>query len=212
MTYFSYNDYIDCTENGGIDGIRRIEEKIARYEIKNGKRADSAKKNKIIEILRKKVELRYFLNEFLNFYEVNDMKSINYCDNIKSLTDKHVNNNIVLKIEDKEIFIFIKVIEEIDTNIPYKIFEHSLNIIEKSKEDRIENKRYPIVIPIVIYTGKKNWKINNSRICNKVNYITYENNKINFSYNMISISDFKMEELKKMKSEIAKELIKQREL
>jgi len=146
----------------------------------------------------------------LNFNEITDTRTINYCDNIKVITDKEINNNLVLKIKDKEIFIFIKVIENIDTNIAYKVFEHSLNIIKKSQEDKKENKRYPIVIPIVIYTGRKTWKTKNSKLYGKVNYITYDNNKINFSYNMINIRDLKTEDLKEMESMVAKEILNKR--
>ncbi len=210
MIYFSYNDYIDCTENVEIDKIKKVEEKIAKYEVRNGKRREQINKNRIIDILRKKVQLKIFLREFLNFNEITDTRTINYCDNIKVITDKEINNNLVLKIKDKEIFIFIKVIENIDTNIAYKVFEHSLNIIKKSQEDKKENKRYPIVIPIVIYTGRKTWKTKNSKLYGKVNYITYDNNKINFSYNMINIRDLKTEDLKEMESMVAKEILNKR--
>lgn len=208
MIYFSYNDFIDCIENGEIDKIIKVEEKIGKYEIKNGKRQDNINKNEIIEILSKKSELKIFLKEFLNFYESKDMNNINYCNNIKSTTDKSNNNNLIMKIEDKEIFIFIKVIENIDINISYKILENSLNIIRKwDMKEKAKNKRYPIVIPIVIYTGKEIWKINNNKMYNKINYVKFENNKINFSYNLININDLNVKELRKMESNVAKRFI-----
>lgn len=208
MIYFSYNDFIDCIENGEVDKIIKVEEKIGKYEIKNGKRQDNINKNEIIEILSKKSELKIFLKEFLNFYESKDMNNINYCNNIKSTTDKSNNNNLIMKIEDKEIFIFIKVIENIDINISYKILENSLNIIRKwDMKEKAKNKRYPIVIPIVIYTGKEIWKINNNKMYNKINYVKFENNKINFSYNLININDLNVKELRKMESNVAKRFI-----
>ena len=88
------------------------------------------------------------------------------------------------------------------------MFEHSINIIKRwIKEEKAEQKRYPIVIPIVIYTGSEKWKYIKSINHNKINYITYENNKINFSYNMIDINKIEVSKLEIMKSEIAKELI-----
>ena len=208
MIYFSYNDFIDCIENGEVDKIIKVEEKIGKYEIKNGKRQDNINKNEIIEILNKKLELKIFLKEFLNFYEGKDINNINYCNNIKSTTDKSNNNNLIMKIEDKEIFIFIKVIENIDINISYKILENSLNIIRKwDMKEKAKNKRYPIVIPIVIYTGKEIWKINNNKMYNKINYVKFENNKINFSYNLININDLNVKELRKMESNVAKRFI-----
>lgn len=208
MIYFSYNDFIDCIENGEVDKIIKVEEKIGKYQIRNGKRQENINKNEIIEILSKKLELKIFLKEFLNFYEGKDMNNINYCNNIKSTTDKSNKNNLIMKIEDKEIFIFIKVIENIDINISYKILESSVNIIKKwNKKEKAKNKRYPIVIPIVIYTGKEIWKINSNKMYNKINYVKFENNKINFSYNLININDLSVKELRKMQSNVAKRFI-----
>ncbi|MBQ2937463.1 MAG: Rpn family recombination-promoting nuclease/putative transposase [Clostridia bacterium] len=204
MIYFSYNDFMDCTENGEANKIAKVEEKIAKYEISNIKKVQK-KQNQIIRILSEKTQLKKFLKEFFNLLEIED---INYCNNIKCISDKEINNNIICKVKDKEMFIFIKVIENIDNNISYKMFEHSLNIIKKwNVEEKFKNKRYPIVIPIVIYIGKEMWQKNNIRKYNKINYITYENNKINFSYNMININDLKINELENMESKVAKEII-----
>ena len=205
MLYFSYNDYMDCTENGEMYEITKVEENIARYEIRNRKKVQK-QENQIIKILNEKIQLRKFLKEFFNLLEIED---INYCNNIKCLSDKDINNNIICKIKGKEMFILIKVIENTDNNISYKMFEHSLNIIKKwNAEEKIENKRYPIVIPIVIYIGKAIWRNNyNSRKYNKINYITYEKNKINFSYNMININNLKIDELENMECKVAKEII-----
>ena len=192
MLYFSYNDFIDCTENGEIDKIIKVEEKIAKYEIRNGPKVQK-NKNRIIEILKEKEQLRNFLKEIFNFNELGDIGNIIYCNNIKSVSDKEINNNITCKVKDKGIYIFIKVIENVDNNISYKMFENSLNIIKKwNDEEKAENKRYPIVVPIVIYTGKEMWKNKDYRKKNKINYITCEDNRINFSYNMINIDDFEI--------------------
>ena len=206
MLYFSYNDFADCTDNGKIDRVNKVEEKIAKYETKNGIK-NQKNRNQIIEILRDKMELKIFLNEFFNLYEIEDTQNISYCNNLKCILDKEINNNIICKLKDKEIFIFIKIIENIDHNISYKMFEHSLNIIKKwNAEEKEENKRYPIVIPIVIYTGKNKW--NNKNTNNKLNYIIFKDNEINFSYNMLNINDLKIYELKSMKSKVAREIIK----
>lgn len=208
MQYFSYNDFMDCTENGEI---RKVEENIVNYEVKNKEEQVNKKRHKIVNILKKKIQLKNFLEEFFNINEIKSLENINYCNSVKSILDKEQNNNVICKIKDKEIFIFIKTIESIDTNICYKMFEYSLNIIDRwGKEDETKNKRRPIVIPIVIYTGKEIWrdnKSNKNNIYDKINYITYEKNKIRFSYNVININDFKIGELNKMNSEVAKELI-----
>lgn len=206
MLYFSYNDYMDCTENGEINEIKKVEEKIAKYELKNGTKT-AYNKNKIIKMLKNKICLKKFMEEFFNLSEIGGIENIVYCDNIKAITDKQ-NNNIVCKIQDREIFILIKVISNIDVNITYKMFEHSLNIIKKwNEEEKIENKRYPIVVPIVIYIGKEKWQNNNRNIYDKINYIKCEKNRINFSYNIIDVNDLEINKLQNMKSNIAQEFI-----
>lgn len=202
MIYFSYNDFIDCTENGKIEEITKVAENISKYEQKNGLFTVQDKEKHICEILKDKIQLKKFLKDFFNLQEV---ENINYY-NIKKRNKEE--NIIVSKIIEKEIYILIKVIENIDNNISYKMFEESLEIINKwNIEEKVENKRYPIVIPIVIYVGKQRWKKDNNKSYNKINYTTYEDNKISFSYNIIKIQDLKVRELEKMESNIAKEII-----
>ena len=204
MLYFSYNDFMDCTENGEIDKVKKVEENVERYEVRNKK--ESA--NKITEILKQKIELKEFLKEFFYNLEEEDIENISYCKNIKIERKKNSNNNIICKINNKEIYIFIKVIKEVDNNISYKMLESSLEIIKEWRTSEIENKRYPIVIPIVIYIGRENWKRDNiNRMNEKINYILFKENRINFSYNLISINNLKTKELEKMKSNIANELL-----
>lgn len=205
MRYFSYNDFIDYTENGEINEIKKVEEKIAKYELKNGTKTEYNNKNEIIKMLKDKICLKKFMKEFFNLSEIGEIENIVYYNNTKYITDNQ-NNYIICKINNKEIFILIKLLNYIDTNITYKMFEHSINIIEKwNEEEKVKNKRYPIVIPIVIYIGKEKWKNNN--ICNKINYIKCEENRINFSYNIIDVNRLEINKLKNMKSKIAQEFI-----
>ena len=207
MRYFSYNDYMDCTENGEINEIKKVEEKIAKYEFKNGTKTTYNIKNKIIETLKNKNCLKMFMEEFFYFSEIDEIENIVYCNDVKTITDKQ-NNNIICKIEDKEMFILIKVIDKIDSNITYKMFENSINIIKRwNEEEKIESKRFPIVIPIVIYIGKQKWKPNYCNNYGKINYTTCEKNRINFSYNIIEINNLEINKLQKMKSNIAQEFI-----
>ena len=207
MKYFSYNDYMDYTENGEINEVKRVEEDIAKYEPKNGAKTTYNSRNKIIEMLKNKFYLKKFMKEFFNLSEIGDIENISYCNEIKTITDKQ-NNNVICKIEDKEIFILIKVIDNIETNITYKMFENSINIIKRwNEEEKMENKRYPIVIPIVIYLGKQKWNIDCCDIYSQINYTQCERNRINFSYNIIDINKLEINKLRKMSSSIVKELI-----
>lgn len=198
MRYFSYNDFMDYKGNVEENEFKRVEEKVAKYEVGNGV---IRSKNEIIEILSEKREVHTFLGEFLNLYEIG---------RIKCCTDVNLNkeNNIVYKSENKQLYIFIKVIEEIDNNISYKMFEESLEIIKIwDEKKKTENIRYPIVIPIVIYTGNKRWRINDGKENDKINYITYKENSINFSYNIIKVNELNVNMIKNKEAKIARKLI-----
>lgn len=202
MIYFSYNDFMDNQEKG--KRIRRIEEEISEYEQKSGKFTESITKYPITEILSDKNELTDFLTDFFNITSIIEDPNIVYCSKIKANTDKNSKNIIICKIKGKEIFLIIKEIDKIDTNIAYKMFEHSSNIINRWNKENVGQKlRNPIVIPIVIYTGNSTWKINNYNVNDKVNYVIYKDNIINFSYNLLNINDICEKDLKKMKSKVS---------
>lgn len=209
MLYFSYNDFIDCTENGEINGIIKLEENIERYEIKNSEKTVHENKNQIIEILRDKIQMKKFLKEFLNLSEIGDAENLICCNDIKTVISEE-DKKIIYKIDNKEFFIYIKVLEEIDYNISYKMFEDSIKIIQKwNTEEKMENKRNPIVIPIVIYLGTEIWE--NKKIYNTLNYMTIKENRINFSYNIVNINDINFNELSNMSCKVAQELMKLKE-
>lgn len=206
MLYFSYNDYLDCEQNGKLNEVQRVGEEIVKYECHS---KEEIKENPIIEILKEKNELKKFLIEFLQLNQIIELDDIMYCDKIKTKVDKDHNNFIISKIKSKEIFIIIKEISEIDNNISYKMLEHSINIINKWKcEEQKEKIRNPIVIPVVIYTGEKLWNYNSYRANGKINYIKFKGNSINFSYNLIKTNEINQTELNSMNSKVAQEILK----
>lgn len=208
MVYFSFNDFVDCKQSGEIYNLKRIEENIIKYEQISGKIRTERTKTPIIEIIKNKRELKNFLKEFLKLEKIIGTNDIIYCNKIKSNADKINNNIIICKIQKKEIFIIVKEISEIDTNISYKMFEHSTNIIYRCNEEKgTQNIRNPIVIPIVIYTGAKTWKNPNSQVKEKLKYVRFKDNRINFSYNMININEISKTDLENMKSCVAKKII-----
>lgn len=84
----------------------------------------------------------------------------------------------------------------------------SSNIINQWNIQKQERKiKNPIVIPIVIYTGKEKWKDFTSVVNNKICYIQYEKNKIKFSYNMLKINEIDKKFLKGLDSKVSKIMI-----
>ena len=88
------------------------------------------------------------------------------------------------------------------------MLEYSLKIIKGCEQKMLQNVRNPIVIPIVIYTGNKKCNTNNYQLKQRINYIEFKSNSINFAYNLIKINELGNSELKKMKSKVAKKMLK----
>jgi len=219
MRYFSYNDYMDYKGNIDMNNYVRVEEEKAEYILEDG---EINSQFEIIEILKNIEDLQDFLNEFvwadeqikqndITYYNANQTTQENqimYYDENENFEKSNYENMITCKIKSKEIFVIIKELHEIDLNIIYKMLEYSLKIIKGCEQKMLQNVRNPIVIPIVIYTGNKKWNTNNYQLKQKINYIEFKSNSINFAYNLIKINELGNSELKKMKSKVAKKMLK----
>ena len=68
--------------------------------------------------------------------------------------------DIVYKYKNKNIFFLIEHQTKIDYSMQYRILEYEIEIMKSAIDIRkVKNKEYklPLVIPIVLYTGKKKW-------------------------------------------------------
>lgn len=218
MRYFSYNDYMDYKGNIDMNNYGRVEEEKAEYILEDG---EINSQFEIIEILKNIEDLQDFLNEFvwadepikqndITYYNANQTTQENqimYYDENENFEKSNYENMITCKIKSKEIFVIIKELHEIDLNIIYKMLEYSLKIIKGCEQNMLQNVRNPIVIPIVIYTGNKKWNTSNYQLKQKINYIEFKSNSINFAYNLIKINELGNSELKKMKSKVAKKML-----
>ena len=165
MVIFTYNDYLDYISSSKIRKVINSQNKIKSTEKQEKKQYT---KEEIINII----------NEFFNIKNLN----------IKELKIYDKSENKIFKIKKKQIYFLVKIQEKPNYNISYIILTECMNFIEKWKK---ENKRYiktPIIIPIVIYTGKEKWNINTK---NKIRYTSFEENRTNLAYNIIDINKIK---------------------
>lgn len=184
MYYFTYNDYVDYVQNGNLNRLKRIdklEDQNEKYICTND--SHSEEKIRAIKLIKDKNKMIKFLNTFLKLSEkiyVKDLKDYN------NLISKE-KDSFLYKIKQKEIYILTKIIDTKDYNLSYKMLNISIEIIENwNKLIDKKDLRYPIVVPIVIYTGEEEWQeqYNYSR------YITYESNAIYLNYNLFNVSKF----------------------
>ena len=104
--------------------------------------------------------------------------------------------DIVYKYKNKNIFFLIEHQTKIDYSMPYRILEYEIEIMKSAIDIRkIKNKEYklPLVIPIVLYTGKKKW---DAKRYLEESQETLKGVKIKAgNYNLVDINDFTKEEL-----------------
>ena len=142
-------------------------------------------------VLDKKTDVSKFLNKFLGLnIKTEELEKYN-----SSYIDPKFKNkeaDIVYRIKDKNIFLLIEHQTKIDKKMPIRLLEYSATIIESAIEDT-KYKPKPRVIPIVLYTGKTKWKIENETI--EKQQFFKEVKLIDGEFNLIDINDFSKKEL-----------------
>ncbi|MBO5478164.1 MAG: Rpn family recombination-promoting nuclease/putative transposase [Clostridia bacterium] len=184
-------------EEKGIFVLREDEEEyVVIREKKINHKHDKTYRN----IISNKNDAAYIINQILNVEEENGVKPEELEKYNSSYVTARLENreaDVVYKIRDKNIFFLIEQQTKVDYSMPFRIQEYGLEV-KKSAIDikKIKTKGYeiPVVIPIVIYTGRDKWKVSL-----KINETKDERfRKVDLSkYNLIDINEYKKEDLLK---------------
>lgn len=189
MKIFTYNDYLDYTQNYNhqkkLSKEKREKERNIEYDI-------------IDQYILKSIEEKEYIIEFLySFYkkEIQDIKTIDL-EKISDLKTKNIKENTqIYKHMYKEMYFIIQYENQFYSQKIFEILQICMELIKKWKEEKIKYKnqnksfRYPIIIPIIIYTGEKEWR---SKKHIKLTQTEFENNGVYFSYNLINIKNMSM--------------------
>jgi predicted transposase/invertase (TIGR01784 family) len=142
-------------------------------------------------VLDKKTDVSKFLNKFLGLnIKTEELEKYN-----SSYIDPKFKNkeaDIVYRIKDKNIFLLIEHQTKIDKKMPIRLHEYSTEIMASAMEEN-KYKSIPSVIPIVLYTGRTKWKIENETI--EKQQFFKEVKLIDGEFNLIDINDFSKKEL-----------------
>jgi len=187
LEVFTYKDYINSIHTFRLKNNTQLAEETEKYYIKN---PIENKGNELIKtILKDKRKVAYLYNKYLK------PKEKIYSNNLIDFTNMYKLKDIIIyKIKNKQIYLMIKHQKDIDYNITYKVLEYSVNIIQTWKKSQRYKyiKTYPIIVPIIIYTGKEKWNIN-KKDQKEPRVTTYMKNRIDLNYNLISaIEDEKL--------------------
>lgn len=187
MKVFTYNDYIKSIHTLRLNAVIQLAEENASY----GNRKTHDKLAKII--LKNKDEVAKFINNFINPMEkIEGNNLIKYTNSFINRRYKYKEADLVYKLKDREIFFLIEHQSSIDYNMPSRLLNYCIDIIyEWSRNNNMlaRKKEYPIVVPIVVYTGKEKWIIPKDFSENQKDDYTYKDYKIRMKYNLIEINN-----------------------
>lgn len=193
MKVFTYSQYIKYIHKVRLNAVLQLAEESTNYtlENKNNKSECETNEDSIMRILKNKREVVKLVNDFLDPKKIiGDEELILYKN--KYITKKQSSKEfqIIYKIKNKPIFYLIKYKNNIDNQIEYKILNTCINIIQSwSKNKKIrKNTEYPLIIPIVIYTGNEKWNVQKDRKESQMGIYILERNEIKLEYNLIEIN------------------------
>ena len=217
MQIFTYNDYLDYISNYKIKKLIKIQNK--RIKIKNNIEKEKYENKEKTEVEKIKEKIENTIEKLIEDKQevskiINDYLKISICDintNNLEIIEKSKNQiNIksqIFKIKEKEIYFLIKIEKNPNYNIPYTIFEESMELIKSIKQKH--QKEMPTVIPIIMYIGNQKWNIKQK---NKIRYTKFEENNIELGYNIIDFNLYSTKDLKNKKSKINKYIILKKEM
>ena len=146
------------------------------------------------EMLSDKKSTVDFINSFLHLNLVEDDIE-KYEKEFRTSEFSNVEADVVYKIKNKNVFILIEHQSSVDYKMSYRIMCYKYAIIESViDKKRLKEKSYriPMVIPIVLYTGKRKWqKLLINDIEEKVE--GYAENWL--EYTLIDVNKFSKEQL-----------------
>ena len=135
-----------------------------------------------------------FLNNFLNI-EVNSKELKRYAT--EHITEQYEIrlSDIVYKKEGKEIYYIVEHQSTVDFNMPYRMLRYCMELMRKIIENS-NQKTYPTIVPIVIYTGKRKWTVaKNFAEKQELSKDEYKEYTIDMKYKLIDINQISDKEL-----------------
>lgn len=163
------------------------------------------------KILDNKEEAISIINRILKKEEVITAEQIEkYNSSYISNKLKNSEADIVYKVIKQNVFFLIEHQTKIDYSMPYRILKYEVEIIESVLiNQKYNNKeyKYPLIIPIVLYTGRKKWNahLELSRVQIRWNK-EYKNKELS-RYNIIDVNKLTDKELIEEKSLVSKMML-----
>ena len=170
---YDYAEINEDEEQYNYIEINEDEEQYNYNEIKENKEIHKTEPNiknihdtSFRNVLANKMEAYLFINTVLKLKDTKNeinIEELEQCDN-RYITRDYYNKetDILYKIKNRQVYFLIEHQSSVDYEMPKRIMEYIIEILRKNVEhEEVKNKRYklPLIIPIVLYTGNKTWKV-----------------------------------------------------
>ena len=157
------------------------------------------------EILDDKIEFINFMKKYTP-YQLKESEVEKY--NRKFITSHFTvkEADIIYKVKGKNVFVIIKHQSKMDFTMPERMLEYCVELMRTAIKNRKEDESYPLICPIVLYTGKKRWIVPRTIKGLQEKYYNFE--PLDYpKYNLIDVNDYTIEELIEEKSSVAKAML-----
>ena len=179
----------------------KVMEEGETYQVRNQKHDKIFK-----EILDNKREGVKLLNKYLDLkIEEKDIEKYTRKFVLPELENRE--SDVIYKLKNEQIFFLIEHQTKVDYSMPFRMLEYIVEIMRSAiSREKMQNKseKLPIVVPIVIYTGKENWKV--PRLLQE-RQAYYGKTNLEFKYNLVDGSKISKEELMKENSILSKAIL-----
>lgn len=190
MKVFTYKDYIRCIHTLRLNEAFKLAEESSKYVL-NQEKIEKEKKKILKNMLKDKRKMAIFINDFLETNEKIESKNlIKYDNNYISKKYKIDERKLIYKLKNKEFFYLVEEVEELDNIVLYEILNYCISIMQEwniTNKIRGENK-YPVIVPIIIYTGKKKINLRNKKQIKQMEDYIFKNYNLGLNYNLIDIN------------------------
>ena len=210
MKYITYQQYRKYLENKKAIVLKEeetiyqtVEDKTYSKEIV--KEIDKRHDKMFLNVLSRKKEMIKFLNDFLDLKEKIEETQIIQCPtDFITRFYKSRQSDILYRLNDKPVYFLIEHQSTIHPEMLLRIWEYIGEIVRKEtiRENTYfkGNSIYPIVIPIIIYTGFQKWNLPTNFDQKQYQSKSYQDYAISLSYNLITVHDYTFEELFKKRT------------
>ena len=199
MQKYTYIDYLRYQEKSL--GVR--EEK-TKYVIENRKKQ---KHDKIFkEILDNKREGAKIISKKSD-YKISESEIEKYNRKFVLPELENRESDVIYKLKDKPVFFLIEHQTKVDYSMPFRMLEYSMAIMKSAitKEKMKSSKEiFPVVIPIVLYTGREKWKV---PITLEERQYESKSQNLQFKYNLVDGGKMSKEELMREESILSRAIL-----